>query len=77
MTNTTITFTIPNEKIQRIINAMKGIYPIPETDGTPDFTDNQWTKEALRRWVVHTVRRYETKVAQENIEVNADDEIIG
>ena len=77
---TTINFTIPDEKIQRVIHAMKGIYPIPTTtdegNETNDFTDSEWAKEAVRRFVVNTVRRYENKIAIENAQVEGDDEII-
>ena len=78
-----INFTIPDAKLQRIVDAMKGLYPIPwipdpqdpETE-IPEFTDNQWAKEALRRLVVRSVSRWETKVAKDAAAVSLDDGII-
>ncbi len=76
-----ITFTIPGAKVQRVIDAMKRIYPITTTtdeegNTTNDFTDNQWAKEAVRRLIIRTVGRYERKKAKEEANVPEDDEII-
>lgn len=80
MADTIITFTIPSEKVSRVINSMKGVYPIPTTTDegiiTNDFTDSQWAKEATRRFVVRTVQRYESKVAKTNAEIEMDNEVI-
>ena len=66
-----IIFTIPNEKLQRIVDAMSGIYPMPflvdvedpESPGTPEFSPQQWTKERVRRFIIDTVHRYEQTIA--------------
>lgn len=72
-----ITFTIDNNKIPRIANAMKGLYPIPKDDnGDPLFTDNQWVKEKVRRWIRDQVARWETKVARDAVNVLSEDDII-
>lgn len=76
MADTNITFTIPQAKVQRVIDAMKGLYPIPETDGKSEFTDNQWAKEAVRRFVVNSVQRWENKVTKDAAEVEPDNTII-
>ena len=57
----TITLTIPDEKLERVTNAIKGIYPIPDNDGDGelDYTPNQWAKEYVRQWVRDTVYRWE------------------
>ena len=60
---------------------MKGLYPISTTTDingvtTNDFTDNQWAKEAVRRWVVKQVSRYETMVAKNAANVDPEDDII-
>jgi hypothetical protein len=61
-----VTITIPDAKVQRVVDAMKGLYPIPlDENGDPLFTDNQWSKEVLRRWIVAQVRRYEARVAMD------------
>lgn len=72
-----ITFTIPDAKLQRVVDAMKGLYPIP-TDANQDplFTDNQWAKEAVRRWIRDTVARYEQKTAMDAISFSPDDGIV-
>jgi len=76
----TISFTVPADKIQDIINAMKGLYPIPTSivDGGPvnDFTDSAWAKESIRRLVVRDVRRYKQREAIDNLNIVADDGII-
>ncbi len=43
---------------------------------TNDFTDNQWAKESVRRWVVKQVSRYETMVAKNAANVASEDDII-
>lgn len=64
----TITFTIPNDKLQRVIDGMLEVYPNEEVDenGDPVYTDNQWIKERVRRFVVDTVKRGETVIAKRN-----------
>lgn len=82
MADTTINFTIPQLKVPRVVAAMKGIYPIPTTTDdktgitTNDFTDNQWAKEAVRRFIINTVARYETMEAKKLAEVDTDDTIL-
>ena len=72
-----INFTVPADKLPRIVAAMVGLYPVPQIpdpewvdpgDGSEaplvnEFTDGQWAKEALRRKVIRDVRRWEHKVA--------------
>ena len=71
-----ITFTIPADKIERVSDAMKGLYQIPvNSNNDPLFTDNQWAKEAVRRFIISTVQRYETMVARNAIVIDADDAI--
>jgi len=73
-----ITFTIPDNKIDRVKAAMAGLYPIPDADedGTPDFTEAQWAKESVRRWIRDQVARWETKVAKDAVTVAPDDGIV-
>jgi len=78
-----ITFTIPDAKLQRVMDAMKGLYPIPQvnngTEANPDwqneFSDNAWAKESVRRFIRGTVARYEQKVAKDAIAYDPDDGI--
>jgi len=80
-----ITFNIPDDKVQKVIDAMKGLYPIPQVlidpnnpmGGTePQFTDTQWAKEKTRRWIRDQVARWEQKIAQDAIEFSPEDNII-
>lgn len=78
-----ITFNIPNDKLPRVVSAMKGLYPIPiypeghPDEGKPQFTDGQWAKEVVRRWIVSQVHRYEVREAIEQAKENVgvDDSI--
>jgi len=74
-----ITFTIPDDKLPRVVEAMEGMFGIPDMngDGQPDFTPNQWAKEAVRRFIVSTVRRWEASEAAKAAAgaVVADDDI--
>ncbi len=76
-----ITLTIPDAKLSRVVDAIKGMYSIPqipdpafvgEPAGAPlinEFTDNQWAKERVRRFVVDTVRRWEVLEATETARI--------
>lgn len=57
-----IIFDILDEKAQRIVDAMSGIYPRP-----PEFSSQQWAKEKVRRFIVYTVYRYEQKIAMDQV----------
>lgn len=75
----TITFTIDNGKIERIKAALKGLYPIPMTNTEPYiplFTDSEWAKECVRRWIIRQVARYEQLQGQEAIVYSEDDTLI-
>jgi len=71
-----ITLTIPLEKIQKVTEALKTVYPIPEDeDDNPLFTDQDWVKESIRRFVVKTVARWEQQQAVEAISFTLDEDI--
>lgn len=78
----TISFTIPNEQIDRVRTALKGLYPIPTTtdeetgETTPDFTDAQWGKECIRRWVIKQVKRYEEIQAKQAVDITVEDSLV-
>lgn len=69
MADTQITFTIREAAVPRVINAMKGLYP---------FTDGQWAKESVRRFIIKSVQRYESKEAIDTAKdsINTDDTLI-
>lgn len=73
-----ITITIPDAKVQRVLNAIEGLHPIP-TDGitgTPLFTQGQWAREWLKRLLRKTVAQWETQEAQRAAAVPEDDTIV-
>jgi len=74
-----ITFIISEEKVQRVVGAIKGLFPVPtDGDGNPLFTDGQWAKEKIRRSIIEIVHRYESKKAQEAAKtlVQEDDSLV-
>ena len=80
-----IKFIIADEKVPRIVEAMKELYPIPQIpvdpekpeEGTkPQFTDNEWAREVVRRWIIAQTARYEQAKAQMQIKINPDDALV-
>jgi hypothetical protein len=85
----TITFTIPDEKLQRVIDSISGLYPVPQVtdpewvdpgDGSAapmvdQFTPAQWAKEFIRRQIVNIDYRYRKKVEREASLIVSDDEL--
>ncbi len=63
----TITFTIDDAKLQRVKDGVLEVYPNDEKDENDDpiYTDNEWLKELVRRFIVQSVKRGESKKAQE------------
>ena len=72
----TVTFTISAANLTRVKAAMKELYPIPvDEDGDPEFTDNEWAKEAVRRLIRRDVARYEQKTGRDAVVYSEDDGI--
>jgi hypothetical protein len=78
-----ITFTIDDAKIDRVKNALVGFYPIPIIQDPenpmgqiPQFTENQWAKECVRRWIIKQVAQWEQLQAQKTITYNEEDGLI-
>lgn len=64
----TIRFDIPSDKINQIVDAMSGLYPIPEDENDiPLFSRSAWAKEAVRRNVIRDVRRWQRKQATKEV----------
>ena len=60
----TITLTIPDPKVQRILDGIAGIYPIPETvPGTPDYTKAEWARLHLKDHLIDVVTAWERREA--------------
>jgi len=85
-----ITFNIPSGKAQIIVDTMIRKFPIPKIpdpnwvdpkDGTGalminEFTDNQWAKEAIRRWIITECRERLIRDAKDAVDVSADNNLI-
>ena len=68
-----IKFTIPNEKLQRVIDATCGLHSIPkDDDGVDLFTPQQWTKEYHRRLIVNDVHTWEKQLASNSVQTDND-----
>lgn len=72
-----ITITIPDNKVERILNAIKGLKPIPkrkdpENEGEfiNKFSDAIWAKMSVIAYLQAQVLRYERKVAQNSIDIS-------
>ena len=73
----TVTLVIPNEFVNRVVPALKRKYfefmPLETGAG---MTDPQMAKEAIRRWVIQSVKQIEQIDAINDIVINVPDEII-
>jgi len=78
-----IEFIIPDDKLSRVVEATKFLFSIPqilnEETGLMEneFTDNQWTKEAWRRYIIAQVKRVEIYKAKEEVSIESDDSLLG
>lgn len=73
----TITFTIPDAQVARVIATLKWIFPIPQdANGDPLFTDTQWAKESIRRWVIAQTKRREDTEAKDAVDIPSDNTLI-
>lgn len=71
-----IKFNVDDSKIANIIEAMVGLYPIPYIDEVPQFTEAQWAKECIRRWVIKQVARYNQLRAIKDCTYAEDDTLL-
>jgi len=54
------TLTVPDEHVNRVLNAYASTYPIPEDpNGDPIYTKAQWVKKVLKEEIIATVQHYE------------------
>ena len=59
-----IELTIPNDKVDRVLDAFEGIYDLPKDEsGTPLYTKVEWAKRQLRQHVLRTVKRWEQQMS--------------
>jgi len=78
-----VTITIPDEKLERVVNALIGLYPIPliddlenEGEKIPEFAENQWAKQCVINFLKRSVARYEQREAKDAIVYNEDGTIV-
>lgn len=73
-----VIFNIPNDKVQRVVQAIIYFHPIPQIwnadtqEMENQFTPSEWAKEYLRRFVIDMVFQYERQIARQE----ADTQII-
>lgn len=63
---TTVSFAIPDNKVAKYVAAVLYQFPNVEKDvnGNALFTDPQWAKEVVRRYVVNIGFAYDRHLAQ-------------
>ena len=80
-----IIFTIPDNQISRVVNALAWKFKIPKINtGTSldpvwenEFTDAAWAKEATRRWIIKQVQLYEKMVQRTQLpSIEKDDDLV-
>lgn len=80
MTDTSVTITIPESNIDRVLKGITGMYPIPQVknDGVleDEFTDKVWAKKCIINFIKNTVRRYEENKAKNEISIDPTDDIV-
>lgn len=75
-----ITFTIPNDKIQKVLNSMWTMHPVPisglmNPDGSDRWTKTTWAKECIRRYICDTAYEYDKRQGMEDLNIIKDNEI--
>jgi len=72
-----ITLTIPDDRVNEVLTAIKGVHPIPqivnpenENEIINEFTDVQWTKKLLIGYIKNTIYRYERKKARDAVVID-------
>jgi len=78
-----IQFVIDDAKIDRLLAALAGLYPIPTIPDPedpenliPEFTENQWGKECVRRWLVRQDARWRQKFARDAVLFEGEDDLV-
>lgn len=72
-----IKFTISDSNLLRVKEALNNLFPKPKNeDGSSPFTDEQWARECVRRFIIETVARNEQMKAQQAIKFNKDNDLL-
>ena len=75
-----ITLNIPAQHVNRVLDAVKGMYPIPvDENGDPTHTDAEWGKKILEDYLKSIVKRYEQRQAMDTARTNVvvPDTVVG
>ncbi len=73
----TINFLIPDAKLQKVIDAMVWSFPIPlDKNREPMFTEAQWAKESIRRYIIDRVHKKALSDARSAVSIEKDDELV-
>ena len=62
MADINITLKIPSDKVSKVVESICKVQPVPkirndEGDLIAQYSDNDWSKEWLRRQIINVVRR--------------------
>lgn len=75
----TITYTIPNEKLDDFKAGILKLIPnneLKEDTGELRYTDNQWIKEIGKRWFIRQYKLGKIKIAEELNHPIIDEQIV-
>jgi len=73
-----ITLTIPDNKLQKVLDAFEEKYPIPiDENDAPLYTQSAWAKEQIRQFIIKTVLKREQRIARASfVDAVADDDVV-
>lgn len=72
-----IILTIPTDKVERLRTAILYIMPIPlDENNDPMYTEMQWIKIILRRYLIGLVLQGERKIAFNELNVVKDESLV-
>jgi len=75
-----ITINIPAQHVNRVLDAIKGLYPIPDDeDGNPTYNNAAWAKKTLEDHLRSIVKRWEQRSAMDTAKRNVvvPDTVVG
>ena len=75
-----ITVNVPAQHVNRVLDAIKGLYPIPnDENGDPTHTNAAWAQKIMEDHLRSIVRRWEQRSAMDTAKRNVvvPDEVVG
>jgi len=76
-----ITIDIPDEKLVRVYKALESANPMPQEFNEErktfenKYSEKDWLKRCIKKWLVDSVRNYETRTARQRIRIEEDQTI--